>query len=310
MRKVEGFKGALRAVLLIGFLVLGASMLFAQGPKIGVVMPTMNVYWLALSNAVRDAAEKAGGTAIITDAQQYKVAKELANVEDLLQQNIDLLVIAPCDNVASTPAIEEANNANVPVVFVDTDAGGQALTTIASNNYLAGTLAAEFVMKQINYKGNVAIINGPPVTAVFERIRAFKDVVAKYKNVKIVGDQIMGNTIADGVNIAENLLQANPNLNGYLCMNDFAFLGALTALQNAGKVGKVAIGSIDGMPDVVTILAAGLAPKAATAAQLPAEMGRLAVQAFLDYKAGKSVPKEIKVKVELITKENASGFHW
>lgn len=310
MRSAKGFKGSIRTALLVVLLVLGASMVFAEGPKVGVVVPTMNVFWLALSNGVRDAAEKAGGTAIITDAQQYKVAKELANVEDLLQQNIDLLVIAPCDKMASTPAIEAANKANVPVIFVDSTAGGKALAAVASNNYLAGTLAAEFVMKQINYKGKVAIINGPPVTAVLDRIQAFKDVVAKNKNVKIVGDQIMGNTIADGVNVAENLLEANPDLDGFLAMNDFAFLGALTALQNANRVGKVAIGSIDGMPDVVTILASGLAPKSATAAQLPGEMGRLAVQAYLDYRDGKSVAPEVKVKVNLITKENASGFHW
>jgi ribose transport system substrate-binding protein len=310
MRCVKFSRGVLTAALLVGLLFFGASTAFAAGPKVGVVMPTMNVYWLALSQAVRDAVAKAGGTTIITDSQQYQVPKELSNVEDLLQQHIDLLVIAPCDKVASTPAIEAANNANVPVIFVDTDSGGKALTTVASNNYLAGTLAAEFVMKQINYQGSVAIMNGPPVTAVLDRIRAFRDVVAKYNKVKIVADQMMGNTVADGVNVAENQLQANPNLNGFLCMNDSAYLGALTAMQNAGRVGKIAIGSIDGMPDVVTILSSGLAPRTATAGQQPAEMGRLAVQAFLDYRSGKTVPKEVKVDVLLITKDNSSGFHW
>lgn len=310
MKSLKFSRGVFRATLLIGLLALGASVAFAAGPKVGVVMPTMNVYWLALSQAVRDSVAKVGGTTIIVDSQQYQVPKELANVEDLLQQKIDLLVIAPCDKVASTPAIEAANKAKVPVIFVDTDCGGKALTTVASNNYLAGTLAGEFVMKEINYQGNVAIMDGPPVTAVLDRIKAYKDVVAKYPKVKIVADQMMGNTIADGVTVAENQLEANPNLDGFLCMNDSAYLGALAAMQNAGRVGKMAIGSVDGMPDVVTIMSSGLAPRTATAGQQPAEMGRLAVQAFLDYRAGKSVPKEIKVDVILITKANASGFHW
>lgn len=299
--------------LLVSFMV---SMLFIGTSaevafKAGVVLPTMNVFYLALQNGIVDAVTAAGGKAIVIISQQYKVTVELANVEDLLQQKIDVLFIDASDAVGSIPAIQAANKAKVPVFGVNQrPQGGEFVTVVATQNYKAGQLAAEFVMEQIGKKGDVAIINGPPVTAVLDRIKAFKDVVAKNPDVKIVADQLMGNTIADGIAVAENMLVANPNLNGFLCMNDFAFLGALTALQNAGKVGKVAIGAIDGIPEVVQILAAGLAPMSATAAQLPADIGKQAVQAYMDYRAKKAVPNNIEIDPTLITKENARGFSW
>jgi ribose transport system substrate-binding protein len=279
--------------------------------KAGIVVPTMNIFYVPLSEAVVAAVEAAGGTAIVTDAEQYKVAKELANVEDLLQQKIDVLIIDASDKVASSPAVEAANKAGVPVIGLNNaTASGKFVTIVASDNYKAGKLAAEFVMQQINYKGNVAIMDGPPVPAVIDRIQAYKDAVYANPNVKIVSFQLMGNTLAEGVSVAENILQANPDLDGFLCMNDFAFLGAYTALQNAGKIGQVAIGSVDAAPDVVELLAKNLAPMCATAAQFPAEIGRGAVQAYLDYRDGKTLPNNIYVKVELITKDNAEGFHW
>jgi len=299
--------------LLVSFMV---SMLFIGASaevafKAGVVLPTMNVFYLALQNGIVDAVTAAGGKAIVLISQQYKVTAELANVEDLLQQKIDVLFIDGADAVGSIPAIQAANKAKVPVFGVNQrPKGGEFVTVVATQNYKAGQLAAEFVMEQIGKKGNVAIINGPPVTAVLDRIEAFKDVVAKNPDVKIVADQLMGNTIADGIAVAENMLQANPKLDGFLCMNDFAFLGALTALQNIGKVGKVAIGAIDGMPEVIQILASGLAPMSATAAQLPVDIGKQAVQAYLDYRDKKDVPKDIQIDPKLITKENAQGFSW
>ena len=233
------------------------------------------------------------------------------NVENLLQQKIDVLIIDASDKVASSSAVEAANKAGVPVIGLNNEtASGKFVTVVASDNYKAGKLAAEFVLQQMNFKGDVAIMDGPPVPAVIDRIQAFKDVVFANSGVKIVSLQLMGNTIAEGVAVAENILQANPNLDGFLCMNDAAFLGAYTALQNAGKVGQIAIGAIDAIPEVVELLAKGLAPRCATAAQFPTEIGKGAVQAFLDHRAGKTLPNNIYVKVELITKDNAEGFHW
>jgi len=293
----------------VSMLVIGASA--EEAFKAGVVLPTMNVFWTALQAGIQDTVTAAGGKLVIATAQQYKGTVELASVEDMLEQQIDVLFIAPSDSVASIPAIEAANKAGVPVIELDSATkGGEFVTIVSTENYKAGKMAAEFVMAQINNSGTVGIISGAPVTAILERVKAFEDVIAQNPDVKIVTKQIMGNTIEDGTVVAENILTAFPKLDAFLCMNDAGFLGALTALQNAGKVGKVAIGAIDGMPEVVQILSIGLAPKSATVGQLPYDIGKKAVQAYLDYHAGKDVPKAIKIAPILVTKDNAKEFHW
>jgi ribose transport system substrate-binding protein len=311
MKRLQFSSGLVAILVFVGILLFSSTGAFAAPLKVGVVVPTMNVFYQPLSDGVKEAVEEQGGTTIVLDSQLYKVAKELANVEDLLEQHIDVLIIDASDKIGSSPAIEACNKAGVPVVALNNEtASGKFITIVATDNYEAGRLAAEYVMTQIGGKGTVAIINGPPVPAVLDRIQAYRDVVKKYPKVKIVADQQMGNTIADGITVAENILTANPNINGFLCMNDGALLGAITALQNAKKIGKVACGAVDAAPFMTNLLATGLAPKCATAAQYPKLLGRKAVEAYLDYKAGKSVPKNVKVKTLLITQENALGFSW
>src|SRR5512136_2142304 len=97
-------KRVVSTVLLLAVVMIGSSALFAAGFKVGLVVPTMNIFYTPLSDAVVKAVKAAGGTAIVTDAEQYKVAKELANVENMLQQKIDVLIIDASDKVASSPA--------------------------------------------------------------------------------------------------------------------------------------------------------------------------------------------------------------
>jgi len=314
MKKSIGAKG------LVMVLVILLAISFASFEEInaaeneftaGLVLPTMNVYYLSVSNAVQETVEDAGGTILVQDADGYSASRELAVVEDLIRQDIDVLFIDASDLVASSAAIETANEAGVTVVGINQRTEeGEFLSVVASDNYKAGELAAEFVMEEINYEGKVAIIDGPPVPSVLIRIEAFEDVVARHEDVEIVAHQMMENTIADGVSVAEDILHANPDLDGFLGMNDFSFLGAITALQDADKVGEVALGAIDGLPEVVRILASGFAPRSATAAQFPYDIGEQAVQAYLDYRDGKTVQDDILVDVKLLTEENAEGFHW
>lgn len=279
--------------------------------KAGVSLPLLNVFYLPFMRALRQAVEEAGGECIWAEAGGYQVPKELQNVENMVVQGIDVLFIDACDSVASAPAIREANRAGIPVVGLNQRVPDvDMVTVVASDNYGAGKIAAEHLARKLNGKGNILLINGPPVTAVLDRIRAFKDVIEKYPAMRIVGEQMAKNDMADCLYVAENLLSAHPDANGFLCMNDYAFLGAYTALQGLGKEKEVIITSIDALPDVVQLLATGEAGESGTAAQFPIHIARAAIQAYLDHKTGKEVGPFIKVKVEMITEENAAGFHW
>jgi ribose transport system substrate-binding protein len=280
--------------------------------KGGISLPLLNVFYLPFMRAIKNAIEDAGGKAIWAEAGGYDVTKELANVENLVAQDIDVLFIDACDQEASAAAIRVANKAGIPVVCLNAKVQNvDMITYISADNYGAGELAGEYLAKKLNGRGDILIINGPPVTAVLDRIDGVKDALAKYPGMKVVGEQIMKNSIADGLNVAENLLAGHPEADGFFTMNDYGFLGAYTALEAIGKEKQVIITSVDGLPDVVSLLAAGDAGESMTVAQFPIHMANAGIKAYLDYKAGKRVPKDIKVKVEVIDQARAAaGFHW
>jgi ribose transport system substrate-binding protein len=300
---------ALVALLTIG----GISTLSAADKwKGGVSLPLLNAFYLPFMRALKNAIEDAGGKAIWAEAEGYQVPKELSNVENLLAQEIDVLFIDASDQVASAPAIRAANDAGVPVVCLNAKVEGvDMLTYISADNYGAGVLAADYLAKKLNGKGNILVINGPPVTAVMDRINGLKDTLKKYPGMKVVGEQMMKNSMADGLYVAENLLAAHPEANGFFTMNDYGFLGAYTALEAIGKEKQIIITSVDGLADVVSLLAAGDAGASMTVAQFPIHMANAGIKAYLDSKAGKTVPPDIKVKVEIVDqKRAAAGFHW
>jgi len=280
--------------------------------KGGISLPLLNVFYLPFMRAIKNTIEDAGGKAIWAEAGGYDVTKELANVENLVAQDIDVLFIDACDGEASAAAIRVANKAGIPVVSLNAKvANVDMITYISADNYGAGKLAGEYLAKKLNGRGEILIINGPPVTAVLDRIDGVKDVIKKYPGMKIVGEQIMENSIADGLYVAENLLLGHPEADGFFTMNDYGFLGAYTALEAIGKEKQIIITSVDGLPDVVSLLAAGDAGESMTVAQFPIHMANAGIKAYLDYKAGKKIQEDIKVKVEVIDqKRAAAGFHW
>jgi len=172
-------------------------------------------------------------------------------------------------------------------------------------------LAAEYLADKLNRRGEILVINGPPVTAVLDRIDGLKDTLAKYPGMKVVGEQIMKNSMADGLYVAENLLAAHPEADGFFTMNDYGFLGAFTALEAIDKEKQIIITSVDGLADAVALIGTGEAGESMTVAQFPIHMAKAAIESYLAHKDGKSVKKEIKVKVEVIDQKRAAkGFHW
>ena len=121
---------------------------------------------IAWSNGLKSVIEKDGGSVIVVDSQN-KIAKQIADIEDLLTQGINYLVINPVDEAGIVPAIEADKKANVPVFTIDRGAGGGKVTAhIGFDNYKAGFDAGEYIAKMTGGKGNVAQLEGQAGTSV------------------------------------------------------------------------------------------------------------------------------------------------
>lgn len=303
-------------VLLLILVVLVASFattgFTARRRTFGVTFMTMNnPFFVAMEKAIREELKKVDpGARLIVADSQFNLAKQISDVEDMIQQKIDILFLNAVDSKAIAPAVVAANKAKIPVITLDVNAeGGDITSFIATDNYLAGKLCGEYLVKRLGGKGSIVIINGTPITSVMQRVQGFKDVIAKYPDIKVVAEQNGETNETKSMEVMENILQSHRKIDAVFGINDPTALGALAAIETAGRQNEMFILGIDAAPNTVAAILKGKAI-AATAAQFPAEIGRTGVKVAYDVLNNKSVPKEIKIKSELITKENAAGFSW
>ncbi len=274
---------------------------------IGISFQEMNnPYFVVMHEAAKDAAKQLGAELIVTDAR-HDVSKQISDIEDMIQKGIDILILNPTDSVGVQGAVESAKEAGVIVTCVDAQAEGPIDAFVGSKNYDAGVLAGEYLVKLLGGKGNVAILDGIPVVPILERVKGFKDAVAKAPGIKIVDIQNGKQERSVALSVVENMIQAHPDLNGIFSVNDTGSYGALAAIEASGK--DIKLVSVDGAPEAIKNIQEGTAFKA-TSAQFPRDQIRIGIAIALAKYWGAHIPKVIPVDVELITKDNAKGFSW
>lgn len=275
--------------------------------KIGMSFQELdNPYFAVMKQAFDEAGHSIGAELFVTDAR-HDVTKQINDIEDLIQKRIDILLLNPTDSAGVEGAVRAAKKAGVVVVAVDAQANGPVDSFVGSKNYDAGLFAGEYLGKILNGRGNVAILDGIPVVPILERVRGFKDGIAKFPGLKLVDTQNGKQERSIALSVTENMIQSHPDLAGLFSVNDGGALGALAAIDASGK--KIALVSVDGLAEVVSAIGKGGAFKA-TVAQFPRDQVRIALGIALAKKWGANVPQVIPLDVKLLTPENAAGFAW
>ena len=267
---------------------------------IGLSVSTLNnPFFVALKDGVTAAAEENGMKTIVVDAQDDS-ATQVSGIEDLIQQGADILLINPTDSAAISTAVEYANSVGIPVITLDRSSdSGDVVTLVASDNEAGGQMASEYIIELLGEKAVVAELEGTPgASATRERGAGFHSVADE--KLQIVSKQTADFDRTQGLNVMENMIQGNGGIQAVFAHNDEMALGALEAINSAGK-SLVVIG-FDGTEDALSSIRNG--QLTATVAQQPALMGEMAVQAAIDYIEGKEVEEVLAAPLKLVTKDN------
>lgn len=292
----------------VGLAVASMSSAHADTLKIGMSFQELNnEYFVVMKEALEEAADSIGAEVIVTDAH-HDVSKQINDVEDMIQRGVDIILLNPADSVSVESAVLTAHEAGVVTVAVDAQAQGPLDSFVGSKNYDAGYMACQYLGKNLDGKGDVAILDGIPVVPILERVRGCKAAIAEFPSMKIVAVQNGKQERSRAMTVTENMLQANPNLAGLFSVNDIGALGALTAIEANGS--DVKLVSVDGNPEAVQTIADGNKHFIATSAQYPRDQVRLGLGVALAKLWGSNVPKTVPVDVDLIDHENAADFHW
>lgn len=270
-----------------------------QGYTIGLSISTLNnPFFVSLKDGVVAEANKLQMETIVVDAQNDS-AKQSNDVEDLMQKGVDVLLINPADSSAISTVVQSANALGIPVITLDRSADqGEVEALVASDNVKGGSMAAEFIEQLVGKDAKVIELEGVAgASATRERGQGFHEVADT--NLKVVAKQTADFDRIKGLNVMENLLQANPDVQAVFAHNDEMALGALEAIQSSGK--QIPVVGFDGNEDALKSIQEG--KLTATVAQQPELIGQLAVQAANDVLQGKTVEKLIPAPLKLVAKE-------
>jgi ribose transport system substrate-binding protein len=283
-------------------------------PTVALVLKTLNhPYFVDMRRGAQEAADRLGVTLQVQAAErEIDVEKQMQIVENLIQTGIQALAITPSGSREIVSALVKARDAKVPIVVVDTrldakaaaDAGVHGETFVGSDNYEGGKLAGEYLVKATGGKAHVAILEGIPGHETGDsRLRGFRDVVKGAPGVTIVASQPANWERDQGFTVFQNMLQAHPEIDSVFACSDLMALGAVEAISAAHRTGTIKVVGFDALDDAKKAIAAGTME--ASVAQFPAEMGRAAIESAVKVIHGEKLPEDIKMKLELVTKDNA-----
>jgi ribose transport system substrate-binding protein len=287
----------------------------AAKPKVALVLKTLNSpYFIEMQRGAQAEADRLEATLVVQAAErEVDVEKQMQIIENLIQTRVGALAITPSGSKEIVPAIAKANAAGIPVVIVDTrvdpaaekEAGIEIASFIGSDNYDGGKVAGQHLVEISGGKATVGLLEGIPGHETGDsRLRGFKDAVKAHPGIRIVASQTANWERDQGFTVFQNMLQAHKDIDTLFACNDMMALGAVEAIEAAGRTGKIRVIGFDAVDDAKKAMQAGT--MVASVAQFPAEMGKLAVSSAVALIKGERPPADQQVRIELVTKANAT----
>lgn len=284
----------------------------SQGNKalqsVGVTVGDLsNPFFVVMAEGAEQAAKKIGGNdvQVTVVSSGYDLNQQFNQMENFVASNTDLIILNAADSKAIRPAVDQARKAGSVVIAVDTAVEADVDATVTTNNVQAGKVSCQYIADRLQGKGNVVIVNGPPVTSVIQRVDGCLDVLSQYPNIKILSqDQNAEGSRDGGLRVMSDLLTSFPNIDAVFAINDPSGVGADLAANQAKRDDFFIVG-VDGAPEAIEAIAAEDSLYAATASQNPRGMTEQAVEVGNNILRGqKPKSKNILIPVELITKDN------
>ena len=305
--------------LVTALALTGAFTVQAQTPvHVGVAIPaadhgfTAGIVWWA--NQAKKELEAANPSLKITVKAAASAGEQANQLQDLLTTNkINALVILPQESAALTKPVQQLHNKGVYVTVVDrglTDPSAQD-AYVAGDNTAFGAVPAEFIAKQLGGKGDIVALRGIPTTIDNERMDAFKAVLARSPDVKLL-DAKHGNwNRDDAFKVMQDFLTRFKKIDAVWAADDDMAFGVLRAIDQAKRTDIKLVFGGAGAKGMVKMLKDGSDPRIqANVSYSPKfiyDAIKLTAEARLK---GQKLPAKTIVPSVLITRDNAKDFYF
>ena len=289
-------------------LLFGCKSADDKRPVVGVSLLNLaNEFIVKIEGALKDEAEKQGVRLIINDAQR-DAGRPIQQAENFIAQGVAAIILNPCEVEASSPAVEKARAAKVPVVNVNSETSAEPDAFVGSRDEESARLAMEFIAGKLNGKGGVLMMHGfMGQAAQIKRDAGAREVLAKHPELELLAAQTAEWDRAKAVTLMENWLQSHGDrIDAVFAQNDEMAMGALLAIERAGRKKDIVVVGVDAIGDALQAVKDGRLD--ATVFQDGEGQARAALKAALALSRGESVEKQTFIPFQLVTQENVAGF--
>ncbi|MCL5985479.1 MAG: sugar ABC transporter substrate-binding protein [Actinobacteria bacterium] len=249
------------------------------------------------------------GVKVLSGDANYDVQQQISVVENFIAQKIDLLVIMGVDYEGSLPAVLSANEANIPVVefLIHINPKGKSVY-VGSDNVVAGIMQADYFAKVLPQNAKVVYMEGSTgrIDSDQRRDGFINTMKEKRPDVEVLATQTGFWARDKGMAIMEDWLQAFPQIDAVVAGNDEMALGAIQALKDAGKAGKVMVAGIDASDEALQAIKSG--EMTISISQNAIANATQCADVAVKILGGQSVPLETIVPFELVSIDNVDQY--
>jgi len=232
---------------------------------------------------------------------------EINHIENMIAKGVKAIAITPTSPAVQT-ALDKAVQAGIKVVLVDNDIPGWAgkSSVVATDNLAGGKLAGTWLAENLKPGAKIGILQGRVGNpSLDDRVKGLKETLGS--KATVVGEPATDCDQTKGLNAAQDMLTANPDLTAIYGACGPPIIGALQAVKAAGKKpGDITVIGFDASPDELTAIKAG--DQTGSVAQFPAKMGSLGIETAVAAARGETVPPSVDTGTEMVTKANAASF--
>lgn len=287
-----------------------ASLVSKKDPLLfGATYMTMNnPFYEVIDEELHNQVE-ANGDVMITMDPQLSVERQIDQIHVLMDRGIDVLIVNPVDSRGLVDVLKEAKQQGISIIAIDTNVyDGEDFIdyTVVSDNYQAGVLCAQYMMKH-KEAADIVLLSHEAANSAVERLQGFRDTVHQHDGYRIVAELDCEGQLEKSMPLIEGLFAENVKFDVIMALNDPAALGAVAALQEQGVEKKeIMVLGVDGAPEAKVLIKEGYMD--GTVAQYPKKMAQLAIQAAYQLRAGEQDLQEEKIDVDMINESNIDEY--
>lgn len=275
---------------------------------IGVSLMSLSAEFITmLDEAMQARAEELGVTLMVNDAQR-NADRQVQQIETFIARKVDVIVLNPCEYEASSPAVDKAHAAGIPIVNLNSVTRSVPSAFVGSRDEESGRIAMDYVATRLSKKGNVVIMQGyMGQDAQIKRDQGAEGVLAANPGLKVLARQTAEWDRAKAMSLMENWIQTfGSKINAVYAHNDEMAMGAVIALENAKLKNTIVVVGVDAIADALVAVKTGRLD--ATVFQDAAGQGRAAIDLAVKLARKEPFEKETFIPFELITKQNIIRF--